>query len=198
MIFLTSPSSSEALADLGSAECSVLTEEAEKDTVLLLSLSCCGEMEGGGRGGGEGEREGETCRHMAGSEMSHQVSTVWVMEVIRGRESRKQISIKTRNKNIWKWLYFSWTRVKKEKLSTKIWCFGCNKWSYVCKWRWWMERKALASVGARTYSFVIFNWNLKRTPQFGIHQLFGLCFLPLPRMRRMLRSEVVSINTRLR
>lgn len=68
MIFLTSPSSSEALADLGSAECSVLTEEAEKDTVLLLSLSCCGEMEGGR--GDRGGRDGETCRHMAGSEMS--------------------------------------------------------------------------------------------------------------------------------
>lgn len=42
MIFFTSPSSSEALADLGRTECSVLTE-AEEDTVLMISLSCCGE-----------------------------------------------------------------------------------------------------------------------------------------------------------
>lgn len=42
MIFFTSPSSSEVLDDFGSVECSVLTEEAEEDRVLLLSLSCCG------------------------------------------------------------------------------------------------------------------------------------------------------------
>lgn len=48
MIFFTSPSSSEALADLGRTECSVLTE-AEEDTGLMLSLSCCGES--GGEGG---------------------------------------------------------------------------------------------------------------------------------------------------
>lgn len=81
MIFLTSPSSSEALADLGSAECSVLTEEAEKDTVLLLSLSCCGEMEGGrGCRGGGMERHADTwqgVRWAAPTVTHHQVSTVW-------------------------------------------------------------------------------------------------------------------------
>lgn len=40
-----------------------------------------------------------------------------------------------------------------------------------------------ARVGARTYSFVIFNWNLKRTSQFGIHQLLRFRLLPLSRMR---------------
>ena len=66
MIFFTSPSSSETLADLGSAECSVLTEEVEEDTVLLLSLSCCGErvrVGEGSRARVEGE-EGRGCRDM--------------------------------------------------------------------------------------------------------------------------------------
>lgn len=48
MIFFTSASSSEELVDLGSAVCSVLTEGAEEDTILVLSLSCCGETVGGG------------------------------------------------------------------------------------------------------------------------------------------------------
>lgn len=55
MIFFTSPSSSEALADFDSAVCSVLTEE-EEDTVLLLSLSCCGDSEGVRVTGGKGMR----------------------------------------------------------------------------------------------------------------------------------------------
>lgn len=68
MIFFTSPSSSEALEDLGSAECSFLTEEAEEDRVLLLSLSCCGEtvrVDGlwvGWGGVGDLEVEGEEGR----------------------------------------------------------------------------------------------------------------------------------------
>lgn len=58
MIFFTSASSSEVLEALGSAGCSVLTEEAEEDTILVLSLSCCGETVG--RGGGRGRRHAET------------------------------------------------------------------------------------------------------------------------------------------
>ncbi len=81
---------------MGSVECSVLTEEAEEDTVLLLSLSCCGES-GGGEGGQDewrerererkrkrererererGRKEGdeETCRDMIGNEMKVQTN----------------------------------------------------------------------------------------------------------------------------